>query len=73
MLPSVDYFDSVGQFLQGVWHLISDGVAHIALLPQVLRDSAEWASIGVQALPPSMIAVLPTAIGGVLLFRFLRM
>lgn len=73
MLPSVDYFDSVGQFLQGVWQLISDGVAHIALLPQVLRDSAEWVSIGVQALPSTMVAVLPTAIGGILLFRFLRM
>ena len=69
----VDYFDTVGTFIQGIWALISDGVAHISLLPAVLHDAAAWCRIGVSALPDSMTIVLPTAVGGVLLFRFLRM
>lgn len=74
MLPTtIDYFDAVGNFLQGVWSLISDGVAHIALLPTVIHDAAAWCNVGISALPAPMVAVLPTAVGGVLLFRFLRM
>lgn len=74
MLPqTTDYFDAVGSFLSGVWAYISDGVAHIALLPTVIHDAASWCRVGVSALPEPMLAVLPTAIGGILLFRVLRM
>lgn len=74
MLPRVtDYFDAVGSFLSAAWAFISDGFAHIALLPTVVHDAAAWCSVGVSALPEPMIAVLPTAIGGILLFRVLRM
>lgn len=73
MLPQVDYFDSVGNFIQGVWRLISEGVAHIALLPKVLTTSADWVRVGVEVVPDTLKAVLPLTIGGVLLFRFIRM
>ena len=74
MLPRVaDYFDSVGSFLSAAWAYLSDGFAHIALLPTVIHDAASWCRVGVSALPEPFLAVLPTAIGGVLLFRFLRM
>lgn len=69
----VDYFDTIGKFIQGVWCFISDGVAHISMLPAVLHDAAAWCRVGVSALPDNMIVVLPTAVGGILLFRFLRM
>lgn len=73
MLPNVDYFDSVGNFLQGVWRLIAEGVVHIGKLPEVLTNAAEWCNVGLSAVPQTMLAVLPAAVGGVLLFRFLRM
>lgn len=73
MLPQVDYFDSVGNFLQGVWRLISEGVSHIALLPQVLKTSADWVRVGMDVVPDTLKTVLPLTIGGVLLFRFIRM
>lgn len=73
MLPQVDYFDSVGNFMQGVWHLIAEGVAHIALLPKVLTTSADWVRVGMDVVPDTLKAVLPLTIGGVLLFRFIRM
>lgn len=73
LLPSIDYFDAVGNFLQGCWRLISEGVAHIAELPKVLTSAAEWCNVGLSAVPQTLLAVLPAAVGGVLLFRFLRM
>ena len=69
----VDYFDTVGEFLQGVWCFIADGAAHISMLPAVFHDAAAWCRVGVSILPDNMVVVLPTAVGGVLLFRFLRM
>lgn len=73
LLPDIDYFDAVGNFLQGCWRLISEGVAHIGELPEVLINAAEWCNVGLSAVPEPMLAVLPCAVGGVLLFRFLRM
>lgn len=73
LLPDVDYFDSVGNFLRGCWRLIAEGVAHIGQLPDVLANAAEWCNVGLSAVPQTMLAVLPAAVGGVLLFRFLRM
>lgn len=75
MLPinRIDYFDAVGNFCQGVWRLIADGVHNITKLPDLLHNAMDWTEQGLSILPEFMLPIVFFAVGGVLLFRFIRM
>ena len=75
MIPinRIDYFDAVGNFCQGVWRLIADGVHNITKFPDLFHNAMDWAEQGLGVLPETMIPVVMFALGGVLLFRVIRM
>ena len=69
----IDYFDSVGNLMQGIWKLIADGVHNISKFPDLLHNAMDWTEQGLSVLPDMMLPIVFFAVGGVLLFRFIRM
>lgn len=75
MLPveKVDYFEMVSDFFSGCWRVLSDIVLNISTLPRLLSSAFDWTSQALSVCPSEFVSVVSFAIGGVLLFRVIRM
>ena len=69
----VDYFDTVGQFLQGVWNVLANAVEAAAFFPHLVDYASLLMQQGLNLLPSGSAAIISFAAVGVLAFRCLRM